>query len=208
MISSVGIVLRESSSGGTERTVARLARAWSNVGVDVTFYHGQPDEPMRALMGGDSRIVSLHPRHGRRPDPGAADLLAAQPVHAILVPDTAQWPFARMLARLPAERRPVIVAQTGTGLCRHRRPPVKRLLHDVRMRRFLGEIDGLVAPSEIAAARAGRILGGGPVVRTIATPLPDDTRDPHDDDLAPHRFGDAALAYLDFFGTLRSHRSR
>jgi hypothetical protein len=231
MISSVGIVLRDPSLGGTERTAARLGRAWSNVGVDVTFYHGQPDGPMRALIGGDQRVVPLHwpMPAGTRSDPRmgltVAELLAAQPVHAILIPGINQWPVARLLSRLPREQRPVIVARTGTGLCAPRRAPGKRFFHDLQMRRFLGEIDGLVVPSDVAAARACRILANGPAVRAIATPpLDDDVARPlRNDDLdtnggagdradadsvSPHRFGDVALAYLDFFGTLRTRRRR
>lgn len=180
MISSIGIVLHDFSLGGTERIAARLGRAWSKAGIDVTFYCGVADGPMRALIGDAARIVAFDPAIPRAK--GSMQRLSAAATHAIngegldavFVPGNFHWPVAHALSRLPAERRPVIVAQISAALRKPQRGPVKQVFYDRRMQRLLRDVDGLVALSDVAREQAADIVKGGVLVRTIATPALDD----------------------------------
>lgn len=180
MISSVGIVLHDFSLGGTERIAARLGRAWSSVGVAVTFYCGADVGPMRKLIGNDAKIVPLDPEVPRgkgsmkRLAHGLDRMIAASPPDAIFVPGNFHWPVAHRLSRLPERDRPVVVAQISAALRKPQRGPVKQFFYDLRMRHLLRAADGLVALSDVAAEQAADIVGFGPVIRTIATPALDD----------------------------------
>jgi glycosyltransferase involved in cell wall biosynthesis len=186
MISSVGIVLHDFSLGGTERIAARLGRAWGSVGVSVTFFCGVDAGPMRQLIGPEAKIVAIDPEIPRgkgsmkRVARAVAQVVVANPVDAIFVPGNYHWPIAHRLAALPESQRPIIVAQISAALRKPQRGPVKQFFYNFRMRRLLRATDGLVALSQVAAAQAGKIVGGGPVIRTISTPA-------LDDDVAPPR---------------------
>ena len=181
---AIGIVLHDFALGGTERIATRLASAWAARGAGVTIACGRDAGEMRPLLDARVRVIEAHPVIPRGPGSrrrvaqAAARLFAELPQDVCFLPGNFHWVMAPALARLPADRRPAVVAQISAALAKPQRGPLRQQGFQARMRWLLRDAAAVVALSA-AAERQARAILGRPIVHTIALPaLADDSAPP------------------------------
>jgi glycosyltransferase involved in cell wall biosynthesis len=176
---ALGIVLHDLSLGGTERIALRLARHWARAGARVTVFCGSRKGELLELLCPSVNLVEapveIERGSGSRERLGeaAARYFNSNPVDVCFVPGNFHWPVVPALARLPAQTRPVIVAQVSAALDKPQRGPLRQAMFELRMRYRLRGADGVVCMSERARDQANQILGRNVAFR-IATPALDD----------------------------------
>ena len=176
---ALGLVLHDLALGGTERIALRLARNWARAGARVTVFCGSRKGELLELLCPSINVVEapveIQRGSGSRERLGeaAARYFNLHPVDVCFVPGNFHWPVVPALARLPAQTRPVIVAQVSAALDKPQRGPLRQALFELRMRYRLRGADGVICMSERARDQANRILGRNIAVR-IATPALDD----------------------------------
>ncbi|WP_293906847.1 glycosyltransferase [Phenylobacterium sp.] len=170
---SVGLVLHDFSTGGTERVAIRLANQWAAMGRRVTLICGSAEGPQRALVS--PQVTVLEPRPAIPRGPGSrrrlgqavADAFAASAPDVLFVPGNFHWPtIAPFLARF-GPKAPPVVAQISSPLRRLDRGPLRQALFDARLRRTMRHVAAAVALSDEGAREADGVLG-----RRITTVLP------------------------------------
>ena len=178
MAGSIFIVLHDFSLGGTERICLRLARRWAKLDRTVTIFCGNEQGPLRALAGGDVRIVAAKPAIARGSGSrlalarSAAAFLKQNPADVCFIPGNYHWPVIPALARICRRDRGIIAAQISADLRKPQRTRLRQYLFDRRMRVLLRGADGLVAMSEQAARAAKSVLPNP--VRIIPLPALED----------------------------------
>ncbi|MDB5422953.1 MAG: hypothetical protein JWQ29_369 [Phenylobacterium sp.] len=172
---SVGLVLHDFSSGGTERVAIRLANRWAASGRRVTIVCGSAEGPLKTMVSPDVAVLEPSPAIRRAPGSrqrlgeAAADAFAISAPDVLFVPGNYHWPvIAPFVARLGG-RAPPVVAQISSPLRRPDRGPVQQALFDHRFRRTMRHVAAAVALADETARHADVILSRR---MTATLPLP------------------------------------
>jgi glycosyltransferase involved in cell wall biosynthesis len=170
---SIGLVLHDFSTGGSERIAIRLANRWAASGRRVTIVCGSAEGPLRAMVGPDVAVLEPRPAIPRAPGSrrrlgqAAADAFAISAPDVLFVPGNYHWPvIAPFVARL-GRHAPPVVAQISSPLRRPDRGPLRQALFNRRFRRTMRHVAAAVALADETARHADAILS-----RRITTTLP------------------------------------
>jgi len=175
-LSRIGIVLRDFRLGGSERVAVGLANYWASCGLEVVILAGRGVGPLRSLVIRDVSIVDFA-ISARLNDKALAWALAWRARHraagfafdAVYVPGNSHWPVVPLLATLTREKRPFILAQVSSPVCREGRSQAAQSRYNRRMRALLRYADRVTTLSESLAEQTREILRGSPV---DVVPLP------------------------------------
>ncbi|MDR6181433.1 glycosyltransferase [Asaia bogorensis] len=175
-LSRIGIVLRDFRLGGSERVAIGLANFWASCGLEVVIMAGRGTGPLRALVARGVAIVDFAIT-ARLNDTALVWMLAWRARHraagfafdAVYIPGNSHWPVVPLLATLTREKRPFILAQVSSPVCREGRSPAAQSRYDRRMRTLLRHADRVTTLSHDLAQQTREILRGTPV---DVVPLP------------------------------------
>lgn len=173
------LVLHDLELGGGERIAIRLANRWAAEGRRVTLFCGTRRGPLAPLLASSVEVVACDPEIARgrgsrrRLGHALAELLAVRRFDLLFVPGNYLWPVLPSLARLPAARRPPIVAQIGTPMYRHGRGPIAQVEYNLRTRWRLRQVEAVVSLSAAMTREADKVLGRR-ITRRIALPALDE----------------------------------
>jgi len=180
----LGIILHDLSLGGTERIALRLANQWARAGIEVTLFCGTRAGVLGTLPDPAVRVIEAPARIRRAPGSrrrlarAAAEYFHAHPVDVCFLPGNFHWPVAPALSRLPRATRPLVVAQVSSALDKPQRGRLRQAWFELRMRRLLRAVDGVVCMSHLARDQAGRILRRDVAVRIPLPALDEDCAAP------------------------------
>jgi glycosyltransferase involved in cell wall biosynthesis len=174
---SVGLVLHDFSTGGSERIAIRLANRWAASGRRVTIVCGSAEGPLKAMVSPQVAVLEPRPAIPRAPGSrrrlgqAAADAFAVSAPDVLFVPGNYHWPvIAPFITRFRARfgrHAPPVVAQISSPLRRPDRGPLRQALFDHRFRRTMRHVAAAVALADETARHADAILS-----RRITTTLP------------------------------------
>ncbi|WP_122049207.1 glycosyltransferase [Asaia bogorensis] len=175
-LSRIGIVLRDFRLGGSERVAVGLANFWASCGLEVVIMVGRGTGPLRGLVARNVAIVDF--AITRRLNDGALVWALAWCARhrsarfafdLVYVPGNSHWPVIPLLATLTRGKRPAIVAQVSSPVCREGRSPAAQARYDRRMRALLRCADRVTTMSDSLAQQTRGILRG---TQVDVVPLP------------------------------------
>jgi glycosyltransferase involved in cell wall biosynthesis len=178
----IAVVFHDFPLGGSERIAIRLMNTWAKAGRHVTAFCGAMRGPLAGMIGGNIEVVSCTPeipRGGgsrRRLGNALAAFLDRGRPDALFIPGNFHWPVLPAVARLPRDKRPVIIAQISTPLFRHGRGPLEQAGYNMLTRYRFGCVDRAIALSPSMVSDADRILGR-PITQFIRLPVLDGNDD-------------------------------
>jgi len=178
------VILHDLPLGGTERIALRLMARWAAVGRHVTLLCGHAQGPLRPMVDPRIELVECDPPipRGRgsrtRLGQALARELRRRDADLLFVPGNFHWRVLPHVRRLPAARRPAVVAQLSAPLVRYNRGPIGQRIFDFGMRRWLAGADAAVSLSDAMTAEADAILRRRITTRLALPALDDDTPPP------------------------------
>ncbi|MGH6911899.1 MAG: hypothetical protein ACREEG_17060, partial [Phenylobacterium sp.] len=104
---SIGLVLHDFSTGGSERIAIRLANRWAASGRRVAIVCGSAEGPLKAMVSPEVAVLELHPAIPRAPGSrrrlgrAAAEAFEISAPDVLFVPGNFHWPLiSPFVARL------------------------------------------------------------------------------------------------------------
>ncbi len=177
------VVLHDLPLGGTERVALRLAKAWTDLGHQVTLLCGSASGAQAALVPDGVKLVECVPEIPRglgsriRLGRAVAGHLRRHSADVLFVPGNFHWSVCRAVARSLGADRPAIVAQVSSPLFKHGREGFRQWWFERGAQSRLRDADALVALSPKTLSDVDAVFG-----RRLAAAIPLPALD---DEIAP-----------------------